>query len=223
YFNGYGWRELESAIANPPQALLDAVDSMRERIADVAIPQSRTRRVCPKSEQDEELSALAWAMRDPIGWTQIRSIAQPRDTVTVGINLSVGWRQKPSELLYRGAAVAALSDILESAGHSVEIVAFKVTNEVTDRVGRALTRVTVKASDQPLDIGAVALALAEIAFIRLALMSANARRLPGTLTRSWGKVDSLAEHERTGIDILAERDITSESAAVEWIRRVNTV
>src|SRR5262249_15052926 len=68
YSNGYGWKELESAIANPPQALLDAVDSMRQRIADVAIPQRRARRICPNSEQGDELNPLAWATRDPIGW-----------------------------------------------------------------------------------------------------------------------------------------------------------
>jgi hypothetical protein len=219
YFNGYSWARLESAVANPPPALIQAVDAMRERIGDCIIPERRSRRIYSNSETGDELSPLAWAQRNPAGWTEIRSVARPRETLTIGINLGIGWKARTEDLLYRGAAVAALSDVLESAGHAVEIVAFKCTNDVTDRCERVSTRVLVKPSDSPLDIGAVAFALCEVAFYRLALMSANARRCPGTLTENWGGVVSLTPEERAGLDILAERDIRSEETALAWIRQ----
>lgn len=217
YCNGYSWSKLESAIVNPPSALIQAVDAMRERISDCVLPEKRSRRVYNNRETGDELSPVAWAQRNPNGWTEIRSVARPKDTLTIGINLGIGWSAKTTDLLYRGAAVAALSDLFESAGHAVEIVAFKSTLDVTHRCDRVSTRVLVKPSDSPLDIGAVAFALCEVAFYRLALMSANARRCPGILTESWGRVASLDAEDLSGLDIIAERDISTEPAAIAWI------
>ncbi len=217
YYNGYSWSKLESAIVNPPSALIQAVDAMRQRISDCVLPERRARRVYHNCETGDELSPLAWAQRNPSGWSEIRSMARPRETLTIGINLGIGWRAKTTDLLYRGAAVAALSDVLESAGHAVEIIAFKSTSDVTDRCRHVSTRVLVKPSDSPLDIGAVAFALCEVAFYRLALMSANARRCPGYLTESWGRVANLLPEERQSLDIIAEKDINTEAAAIAWI------
>lgn len=219
YYHGFTAKTLAKAVSNPPAALVGAVDAMRERVAELILPERRARRVCPKSEIGDELSPLAWAMRDPCGWTEIRSIHRPKDALTIGVNLSCGFHRRPEELLYRGAAAAALSDVLEHAGHAVEIIGFSAGRDLTDRSGSILSRLIVKPFDAPLDIGAVSVALCEIGFYRLAFITAEARREPGVIQDGWKCPRSLTASERAGIDILAEFDIRSEADAVAWIRQ----
>lgn len=218
YFNGYDIAKLRDAVGNPPAELLATVDALRERIGEAATPTVRRRRVIHGRESGEELSALAWIQRDPYGWTDIVSDTRPKLPLTIGVNLSTAWDRPASALLYRGAAAAALADVLAAQGHSVEILAFHACEKMARGTDRAYLRLTVKAADAPLDIGAVAFALSEVAFYRLAVLSAAARFARGTLSKGWGPVSRLTAQERIGIDILAEADIANEEQAVAWIQ-----
>ena len=58
-------------------------------------------------DEGEELDADRWLNREPNCWEKIVREAQPRKTVTIGVNLTVYAVQDPQSLIYRGAAACA--------------------------------------------------------------------------------------------------------------------
>src|ERR1051326_7143527 len=182
YFNGHNLGSITHAVSNPPAELLRTVESMRARIAaQIPLPQRTRRRLATRRESGDELDALAWINRRPDGWTECVRDTVDSEVITIGVNLSTECSQRAESLLYRGAVAAALADILTAQGRSVEIVAIHSITAASTKIGRFESRLIVKASTAPLDIGAVAVALCEIAFYRLIVISADMRARPGRM------------------------------------------
>lgn len=220
--NYYTKESLLAAIAKPPAHLIDAVETMRKSLMEeVCPPQASRRKVRRNQEFGDELTPEAVLTRSLTPWERMSRENVSARRVTLGVNLSVSARQQPEELLWRGAAAAALCDILTSRGLSVEIVAFWSIRNVSSLSARAVAKYVVKRSEMPLDLGAVSVALAEIAFARLAALFAMARHMPGVLDNCLGNPErSLPEADAKGIDFLADANITTQTAAVAWLTRV---
>ncbi len=216
FFNGYNREKLGEAIANPPEELILEVERIKQQIeTETMTPTSRRRRVCRRLEMGDELDPDAWVQRSPEGWSETRYQAERKHVVKIAVNLSVDCRQTPDQLLYRGAAAAALSDVLTGEGYSVEIVAFCSHRSPLKRTDtRHVTRIIVKRSDTPLDIAAVAFALSEIAFFRSIVITAAARCFTASYRSGLGFPESLPERERGEFDIVLDDNITTETAAV---------
>ena len=221
--NNFTKETLLDTIANPPQHLLDAVEQMRQQLVDDISPPVCTRRRLRRNlDAGDELDAQSVLVRSLTPWERMAREHQPRRSVTIGVNLTVDSSQRAEHLLWRGAAAAALADILTQRGLNVEIVAFWSIATMATGSKMVVGRYIVKRPDMPLDIGAVSVALAEIAFARLVALYGLARHMPGVLDEGLGVCEMLPEADQAGIDYLAESNITSRDAAEAWLRQSAT-
>ncbi|MCY2924944.1 MAG: hypothetical protein NT031_05810 [Planctomycetota bacterium] len=213
--------KLLDVIAHPPLELLDAVEQMRKSLMDeVCPPQASRRRVRRNQEWGDELDAEAVLTRSLTPWERMSRENQPKRSVTVGVNLTVSARQEAEELLWRGAAAAALADILTSRGMNVEVVAFWAIDRISSASSTVVARYVVKRPDMPLDLGSVSVALAEIAFARLVALYGLARHMPGRLSKHLGFCGArLPRADAKGIDYLIETNVTNRHAAEGWLRQ----
>lgn len=217
--NRYTRDKLLATIANPPQHLLNAVEDMRRQLVDeISPPVCTRRRVRRNQEWGDELEAESVLNRSLTPWERMTRENQPRRCVTIGVNLTVSSGHRAEHLLWRGAAAAALADILTARGINVEIVAFWTIGQMSSESRMVVSRYVIKRPDMPLDLGSVSVALAEIAYARLVALYGLARHLPGVLDDGLGVCEKLPAADRSGIDYLAESDITSRSAAESWLR-----
>ncbi len=167
-------------------------------------------------ESDLAHAALDAANADAlVAW--VNSLRE-RIADTIGVNLTVNAGQRAEHLLWRGAAAAALADILTQRGVNVEIVAFWTIGRISNRSDMVVSRYVVKRADMPLDLGAVAVALAEIAYARLICLYGLGRHMQGILSKHMGHCETLPAQDRAGIDYLAESNVTSRERAEEWLR-----
>lgn len=211
--------KLLDTIANPPQELVKAVEEMRSTLMDeVCPPVCSRRRIVRNQDFGDELTPESVLVRSLTPWERMSRENQPRRCVTIGVNLTVSCSQRAEHLLWRGAAAAALADILIQRGVNVEIVAFWSIGRISTASSMVVAKYVVKQSDMPLDTGAVAVALAEIAFARLVALYGLGRHIPGKLTKHMGYCERLPQADRTGIDYLAESNVTSRDGAVAWLK-----
>ena len=217
--NCFTKEKLLATIANPPKHLLDAVEEMRQQLMDdVCPPVCSRRRVVRNQDFGDELTPESVLVRSLTPWERMSRETQPRRCVTIGVNLTVHSAQRAEHLLWRGAAAAALADILTQRGINVEIAAFWTIDHMSNRSDKVVSRYVIKRADMPLDLGSVSVALAEIAYARLICLYGLGRHLPGVLSKHLGYCESLPPQDRAGIDYLAESNVTSRTAAQAWLR-----
>lgn len=217
--NFYTKARLLDTIANPPRPLMEAVEEMRRQLVnEISPPVCTRRRVRRNQDFGDELTPESVLVRSLTPWERMTRETQPRRSVTIGVNLTVSCRQRAEELLWRGAAAAALADILTQRGINVEIVAFWTIGHMSSGSRMVVSRYIVKRPDMPLDLGAVSVALAEIAYARLVALYGLARHMPGTLDDGMGCCEELPVQDRAGIDYLAATNITNRTAAESWLR-----
>jgi hypothetical protein len=216
--NNFTKAKLLETIENPPKHLVDAVEQMRQSLMDdVCPPVSTRRRIRRNQDFGDELTPESVLTRSLTPWERMARDNQPKRSVTIGVNLTVDSRQRAEHLLWRGAAAAALADILSQRGMNVEIVAFWTIGNMSNKSKMVVARYVVKQPDMPLDLGSVSVALAEIAFARLIALYGLARHLPGTLHDGLGSCEKLPSQDRSGIDYLVETNVTSRGAAESWL------
>jgi hypothetical protein len=217
--NHYNREKLLAAVAAAPKYLLDAVSKMRDSLVEEICPPVCTRRRIARNQDfGDELNAEQVLTRSLTPWERMTRVNQPRRSVTIGVNLSVDCHQKAAELLWRGAAAAALADILTQRGVNVEIVAFWSIEKMSSTSSQAVGNFIVKRADMPMEIGAAALALSEIAYARLVGLFALARHAKGRLDRNFGYAAKLPASDRKGMDYVIDNEVTSEVQAAAWLR-----
>ena len=217
--NYFTRRKLLDEVFNPPADLIQAVDRMRERIiGQLNLPTRQRRKLRRNLDWGDEMDVDRWAARDLSMWERVERAQEPKRTVTIGCNIAVNHHQAPEELLYRGAAALALADILTERGCNVQVILFEAGSGPTTAVETSVVKCVVKAADMPLDLGAIAFAMCEIAFNRCAVIMASARHWPGTLRSGFGRSRELPTQDRANVDYFIENNVRSETAAIEWLR-----
>lgn len=91
--------------------------------------------------------------------------------VTVVVGMGGAWFIDAARMAKRGAALAALCDVLTATGRSVEIYGEWIAASPGDNSKFVSTLVKVKAADQPMDLDNLMYALAHPAFYRRAVFS----------------------------------------------------
>ena len=207
-------------LSDPKQSLLAAVDEMRaELVAEFPLPTSPRRRVRHGQEFGEDIDVDRWLRRIPECWDRNVREQQPRRTVTIGCNLAANASVKAHQTLYRGAAALALADILTSRGVNVSIVLFDAVRYPTDLVASGIIRYVVKDHQMPLDIGAVAFAMCEIAWFRVVGALGGMRHWPGKASEGLGSaMRQLPAADRQSCDYAIDADVLSKEAAQQWLR-----
>lgn len=220
FYNGYDTPGIVAALSNPPAPIIAAVDGIKRRIeATVTPPTICRRRVVRRLDMGDELDPMAWARRDPDGWSEVRRERKAAPIVHIGVNASVHCKRRPADLLYRGAAAAALVDLLTDRGVSVSVTLFSSTRglEQCRPDDRSVARVLVKAADRPMDVGAMAVALAEIAFFRLVMIGLNIRCARRKVEPCCGWPELLPAADGADFDIVLDSDVLTESGAISVI------
>jgi len=137
----------------------------------------------------------------------------------VGVNLSTSWDARPQDVVYRGAAAAAVVDILTSRGVAVEVRAMKTLKDWTASPASALV-VTVQASDSPMDIGALSSALSDLGIVRLGFTCGGSRLLGPGLSQSFGRPCDAPDWLTADVDYMVPRQVETLGAAIDWARKV---
>lgn len=116
-------------------------------------------------------------------WHESEVRGDAKQLVRIVFNCSVSSGVDATVILARGATIAALTELLEIAGHRVEVILCWGGNCYGEGgYGFVGGEVMVKPSDQPLDLGRMAFALAHPACFRrliFSCMEANPRLSPG--------------------------------------------
>lgn len=224
YLDGLDGDGVVRCLSEPRRHTVEAVERMvRELTDEVEAPTRQRRKVRRKLESGDELDPQAWLERRIDGWSEVQHTRVPRHVVRVLCHPGVlGWRE-PQDLLWRGAAAVAVASILGSRGMSVEIdgvtAATHVARDHYNLGCRATLAVTLKRAEDPLDVGAMATALCEVAFHRIVTLAARARVLTEEIADGMGKTATLTAEESAGYDIQIDSDILGMGAAVEAVRR----
>jgi len=222
WYNYYTREKLIDAISEPPDKLVMQVESMKECIESATMEMvGQRRRLVRNLEMGDELCPDAWLRRDPNGWSETRRVKDPRQVVRIGVNVSCHAGRKAEDLLYRGAAAAALADALADRGYSVEVSAFRVVRGMWCRLEnrRSLAKVIVKESGAPMDLASLAFALSEIGFYRGVIQNACARMAPKKCTSGWGSPCDIPEKDKAGFDIVIEQNVLNKEVAIEVVNK----
>ncbi|MBE3133651.1 MAG: hypothetical protein IMZ55_09265 [Acidobacteria bacterium] len=105
---------------------------------------------------------------------------------------------------------------------NVQIIAFVSATRMSTASRHVVARYVVKQADMPLDVGAAAVALAEIAYARLVAIYGLTRHMDGTLDDGLGHPEPLPRQDCAGIDYLAEEYILDRERAVDWLKAAAT-
>lgn len=205
-------------VARPAADIVDAVERIRSRIEQaVEAPTRKRRKLDRNRDEGFELDPQAVLERRTDGWTDTTSVRAPKSVVRVGVNLSVNCHRDRSELLFRGATLVAVADILSAMGHSVEVLAIANASNFSSRERVQLTVITVKPADAPLDMSALCAACCEIGFFRYAVLPAKARLAHGTTTQYFGQARGLdgAEVAELKLDVVIDAGVFDEESAIE--------
>lgn len=219
--NHYDEERFLHDVDSPPQHLLDAIEQMKQHVTDCCdvqaglMPQRKIRR---GREWGDDIDVDRYVNRDPFMWDRCEREPRPSRTVNIGVNLVCGCRLKPEHLLYRGAAALALADVLTTKGYNVGITAFTSTVAPASGVELAVNRYTIKRPDMPLDLGALAMSLCEIAFYRLVCVCGHARHFRSAIAAGNGFVRKLPGRDAAEVDYLIDSDVVTERRAIEWLR-----
>jgi hypothetical protein len=215
-----GATEVSAMMGIPPAEILRAVDVVRERIESIMdVPTQVTRRRRYGLDDGAELDPIAWVQRDPYGWSDTLREPKPKRIIRIGVNLTLVWWRKQEELVYRGAAVLAMADILSSLGHDVEIVAYDVGDNFGLNRKRVVATVPVKQSDAPMNLAAIAVSIAHVAFLRTVIFPAIYRVIQSTGEEGCGQqIGNIPEELARTYDIVVEKDTYTLDQAVDAVR-----
>ncbi len=230
---GNSWADMRSeswmreALQTPDPTTLESVKSLSEKI-EARIPsmtRSAPKRVRRRNLEDGcEITPDRFLMRSPEMWERMERTAQPTRTIKIAVEYSVSCMQTRSDMLYRGAALIALSDWLCVNGYSVEIVGLWCDRAITSGGGLSWSAVTIKPFRSPLDIGAITTATCEIAFARMIVLLGQAVHSDRVLAGNLGYPAPMPEavKQELSIDLTCPTSVTTESRAVEWLAETVT-
>lgn len=214
---GYNAATLRKAVSNPKADLLDAVEQMRERlVGNVKAPMAPRRRVRRGCEFGDQLDSDRWLARSMTPWDRSVRELHPQKVVTIGCNLSISAKETANVLKYRGAAAAALADVLTARGYSVRVLAYESGGEPTSTVAHSVATVVLKAPTMPLDLGALVFALCDVGFYRHFFLG-TMRHLPGQHYETCGYPRKLPERDSAQCDYVVEMDVRTEEQAAAWL------
>jgi len=221
FWNGHTPESLLRDALTPPAELVQRVGDFRdELLKTIDLPPITKRKRVMYQEQGSELDPEMVSRRQPNPWEDIRRVQHRQARVlNVGVNLAVAWNAPPSATFWRGAAVAAICDILTDRHCSVGVTAFAAVERAAkyDRNSDHLITCTVKRPDMPVDIGAISMCLAEIAFYRIVFIMSRVKHMPVRSTSHTGISRLLTPTESTGFDVIVDHDCMTKTAAIKAI------
>lgn len=220
WYNGFNLAKCVEFIKNPPSDFATKISELKNELEGrVDMPVRTRRRVRRNQEDGEELDPVAVRQNRLNAWSDIHHERAPKNVIRIGVNMASHCERAPQELYYRGAATAALADLLTEQGYSVEIIALHSVYKISRSIHMSVTKTIVKSADMPLDINTVAFCLSEIGYYRCVCITANGRLCVGKLACNFGVPVTLPVKDGAELDILLDSDLTTKEQAIEAIKR----
>jgi hypothetical protein len=219
--NYYSKESFMNCLKESPKRLVDAVEEMKNEIlSDVAdfVGYQPRRKVKRGQEFGDEICSDRFLSRIPNVWERSVKVMMPKKTVRIGANLSVNCNVGAEQLIYRGAAALALADILNSKGFNVEIASYFTIRHLTNKAEWFTSKIVLKNSSMPLNVGSLAFVMCDIAFPRIVMALGSARLLDGTIDGGFGYAAGLTTADRNECDYIIDANVLSKEAAINWIK-----
>lgn len=218
FFNGHTIDSIKAGLEDCSRHLIDTIDAMRDRIGDrVAPPVAKRRKRVSGLDEGSDIDVFKWRAGDhETAWSDRRKVRREARVARVAVNVACLSSRRPQDLLYRGAAAAAIADVLTAQGVAVEIVAVSCTGGML-RGGydQHIVTVRVKGTHEPLNMSAVAFSLCEIGFFRGVIIPARCRMETRAVCSTFGGTINMPIFLRDEFDCVIDSDVLTEADAVQ--------
>lgn len=221
WYNYYDLSRVTRELETPPECGA-AVKQLADDLEEQHQFTEKKRKVRHRLPDGDDLDPVAWAQRDPEGWSATVKEQQAKGVIRIAVNIVVSAGKDPEDLFYRGAAAAALADVLEGAGYSTEIVGFISVQGFYSKKRKshnAVLSVTLKEPDQMLDVNSVALATAEIGFFRVIGLAALTVSTEKEIAAGMGRPGDLPDGMKENFDIILDADVFNYKDAKQTIEK----
>lgn len=227
YYGTGSLAKVQADLLNPPKDIVAIIDEAKDAIRNrIELPVQPRRRVRHNLEQGDELDPVAWVTRNPDGWSDVLKERQTKRCIKIGVNINAPWSSKPNHLAWRGAAACALADCITELGHNVEVVVFEVGANISpDTKYGEFIELTVKPMNAPLDVAALAVSCASIAFTRCVMLTAKLRMVNTYHAgHGLGHTTHVSAEDTKNIDFMLEAQVCDKESAISYVlERVNQI
>lgn len=217
YFNNHH-EALDAAMMTWEEGL-QTIEEMRSRLQSIELPQPVSRRRVRQWSEDrgEEFSYDRYKAGQAWWQSSHRERVMGPQFATVVLNAVAFFRMKPRDLIWAGAAVSLLVDILEENGYRVEVWSGTCSNPLDNRSTIAQTAVRVKEASEHLDLSSLVTSCSCWFYRTCLFWSYFLYGRPvhdGLGSPQKMQVDCL---ERQGDFTVISEHVWSESSAVKWV------
>lgn len=187
--------------------------AMERMLDDLGVERARPmRRIARRLESGDELESQAFLTKRVDGWEEVRKERRMHKAIKLGVNVSMASAMVDAGLsVSRGAALAAMADILESIGYSTEIGLFDVTMNAGALCKTYVIETPAKSLSMPLDVDQIAFMGSNPDFIAQVVFPMQYRVLRGA-SRCWGQAGAVPRDIAKTYDFMMDRVFTLETA-----------
>lgn len=166
------------------------------------------RKIRRRLEAGDELDTQAYIQRQSDGWSEVQKRRQPHRAIKIAVNVSMSTGMvNAGRAVSRGAAFAAMSDVLEDIGYTTEIGLFDVTLHAGTICKTYVVEVPVKKFGSPLDVSQIAFMGSNTSFIGNVVFPMQARVLRGK-SNHWGHPGPVPANIAGNYDIMIDNVFT---------------
>lgn len=186
---------------------------MEKMLDDIGVERARPmRRIKRRLEAGDELDTQAYIARRADGWDEVRKERRMHKAIKLGVNVSMASAMVSAGLsVSRGAALAAMADILEDIGYSTEISLFDVTMNAGALCKTYVIETPAKSLSMPLDVDQIAFMGSNPDFIAQVVFPMQYRVLRGA-SNNWGQAGAVPRDIAKTYDFMMDRVFTLETA-----------
>ena len=181
---------------------------------DLGVRRSRpTRKMRHRLESGDEMDPQSYLTRRLDAWSEVRHERRPHRAIKIAINVSMASAYVADGVgISRGAMMAAMSDILEEIGYSIEITLYDVTRAAGNLCNTYVVEIPIKSMAAPLDVNQIAYLGSNSDFIQDVVFPIQARVLRGK-SEHWGRPGAVPAWIAKTQDILIDEVHTLDAAA----------
>jgi hypothetical protein len=225
-----GFQAAERTIMGGNQKVLDSILTLRQSIPDESLPKAigvGRRRVRGDYGDEHDIHAANRGAFDRAWSRSVRQVRRGTSVVDVWVDIGANSTVNATKQQWRGVAVAALGDVLERAGYSLNIIASQVVEGATKSKSREDLRmysVRVKSERDSLSLPALASTVANPCFYRTLGFKLIVRLCDNTMrptSSNLGYPSDLSPHVPHSTDRLTfiAEGIDSAESALEWVNK----
>lgn len=231
-FKRGGWykrslKTFEDQLAHKtPASVVDPILALSEELkSEVKLPVRPRRKRVRNLEMGDELDLDRTVLRCPTPWDEIQRPPDSKKIVHLAVNFGIHCGGREEDTYWRGAALLALSDWIESQGVTTEIEVFNVARFPTVDMpaeDRLMCRTKVKRAGEPLIVDQVAMTACTITYFRGAHLMAYPQLLPSRVQRGLGFSDRCPDSYLDRWDFMVDSSVGNRHDAVEWLQKAIT-